>query len=138
MTARSNGIATPDQRRAALVIANAHRLEVAAVKRRIAALDREAGRALVAEMLRDRVDLSMSVERLLKTIHGFGASRATRLLATARIAPSRRPGELTDRQRGVLAWLLVDEMSARHALEDDPWAAYVEQPSDRERREHAA
>jgi hypothetical protein len=91
---------SPDQRLDALNTANEIRTRRAQLKR-----DLKAGRASIAALLLDPPSWlqSAKVHDILLAVPKLGRVKATKLLDSCRISPSKTFGGLTDRQRSELA-----------------------------------
>lgn len=95
----------------ALANANRIRLARAALKREIAA-----GRTSVAEVMHSETPdwlERMAVGELVRATRRMGPSKSTPLLRRVPVSESQQVGRLTERQRRVLAALMVD-WSARN------------------------
>jgi hypothetical protein len=100
---------TPDAHRfRALARANEIRMARAELKRQIADGEVDAADVILDPPLAAR---SWSVGELLVSQRGWGATRCRRFLARSHISERRRVGELTDRQRNLLAGELRAFMS---------------------------
>ena len=100
---------TPDVHRfRALARANQIRIARAELKRRIAEGEVEAADLILDPPLAAR---SWSVGELLVSQRGWGATRCRRFLAATHISERKPVGELTDRQRRLLATQLQAYMS---------------------------
>jgi hypothetical protein len=100
---------TPDAHRfRALARANEIRMARAELKRRIAE-----GEIDAADVILDRpfAALSWPVGELLMSQRGWGATRCRRFLARSNISERKRIGDLTERQRHMLAAQLGTLMS---------------------------
>lgn len=97
---------TLEQRRAALDLANAVRIERAAVKREV-----RAGSRWVVDLILDPPPslYSMKVRKLLLSVRRVGPVKADKLLRAAGVAPSKTLAGLSERQRHVLASALVKD-----------------------------
>lgn len=91
---------TAEQRLASLDRANAIRFYRAALKRRM-----RAGLVDVAALVADPAPelQTMRVEKLLRAIPGWGATKTRKVLRELRISESKTLGGLSDRQRRELA-----------------------------------
>lgn len=97
-------VRSPDQRMAALILANEIRCARARMKRELRAGTVDAV-ALVAEppsYLR-----TMKLEKFLVAIPGLGRVKARRMMNVARISDAKTVGGLSDRQRAELVAQLV-------------------------------
>lgn len=115
MTARSNGI---PQHMQALALANERRFAAAAVRRELVAADRDRA----AEMLWCADMHSLTVTRVLTALHGVGATKADRWCNAVRCHSNRRYEDLTQRQRAILADLLLDEHHTLWRLSTGCWS----------------
>lgn len=98
-----------EQRTGALRLANEVRSSNSRLRKEIFALEHLEGLGRVADLLDDPAPpvASLSVGRLLRYARRIGDAKVRRLLAVARVSSEdRRVGELTGRQRDVLAALL--------------------------------
>lgn len=93
----------PDQRMAALAIANDVRFARARLKRAL-----RAGRADVVALVADPPSYlhSMKVEKLLAALPGVGRVKVRRIMIVARISEAKTVGGLSVRQRDELVALL--------------------------------
>lgn len=91
------------------------RLRRAQQRTRVAALDPQPGREVLADLLDEHpyyLD-SVTIEALLRWPKRTGACHVERVLVRLEIWPLRRVDQLTDRQRrGVIAWLRHGELPA--------------------------
>jgi hypothetical protein len=101
------------QRRAALARANEIRLARAELKRRIAGGDVSA-----ANIILDSPEeaSSWAVWDLLMSQRSWGSSRCRKFLSTNNISETKRLGQLTDRQRELLAGQLRERSSRQVQL----------------------
>lgn len=113
---------------AALERANEVRTMNASRRREVEALPMMEGRRRVAELLleADEYTSAVPVERLLGWIHRIGVARVVVVLRVVGITPGRRVGDLTGRQREVLAAILVSgrplsAFSGRRLVEFATW-----------------
>lgn len=104
--------ATP-QHMAALQRANEIRIAAAAVKRRVAALDRFAGEEEVKRLLLDpEPDAELiEVAQLLRSINRWGRDRVKHACKASRVPADQRLGDLTDGQRARLANMVTQPRS---------------------------
>jgi hypothetical protein len=103
----------------ALERANANRFRHAARKREIAALDVPAGLELAAQTLENPEGYEGLRARLLITaVYRYGDTRAEHLLRGTGCNSETRIGQMTERQRGILAGLLRGQgsMVDRHGF----------------------
>lgn len=83
----------------ALKVANDIRSHRAQIKR-----DLHAGRQKILPLFLDppAAIANAYVSELLRSLRGFGRTRADKTLADARVSPTRRVANLTERERGAL------------------------------------
>lgn len=107
------------QRTAALGEANRRWSAIGGFRREVAAVPYAEGCEKIAHLLRFPVEELDGVRllRLLSMPRTVGATKAVGLLSTAQINPDRRLRELTDRERGLLAYGIMN----RYALDLDPY-----------------
>jgi hypothetical protein len=91
---------SPQQRRLALERANHIRNARAELKRQLRAGEVDAAEAILRS---SRDTDTMTVTELLSSQHGWGPTRATKLLRSVSLSESKRLGSLTERQRLTLA-----------------------------------
>lgn len=89
----------------ALELANATRSARAVVRRDLKAMSREASRQALASLIENPTDLWNKAELgyMLRMAAGVRHGMAARWLERAGLAPNKLFGELTDRQRRILA-----------------------------------
>jgi hypothetical protein len=107
------------QRLTALERANANRFRHAARKREIAALDVPAGLELAAQTLENPEGYEgLRARLLIKSVYRYGPTTAEALVRRAGGHYDSRVGQMTERQRGILAGLLRGQgsMVDRHGF----------------------
>jgi hypothetical protein len=116
MSASTIPVRSLEQRREALLKANAIRVGMSVVKRDIGKLSRVDGQVRAAELLENPTPLvmSMQVGHLVASIERVGYTKMLRLVTLVGIRSSdRHVGELSERQRYALAALLRTRAAAR-------------------------
>jgi len=91
----------PEQRQAALALANETRTYRAGVKRSLKLIEPDLSRKLVAEHVMDPPQrmVTMKVSELLLATPTLGPKKAHKMLRRAEVPPSKTLGTLTQRQR---------------------------------------
>ena len=94
-------MATEQQRREALLLANKIRIDRSKFKK-----DLKAGAIQVQDAILNPPDciVKMPIETLLLTLPGFGHGRVARTLRQAKVSLGKQIGSLSDRQRAALIW----------------------------------
>lgn len=103
------------QHMTALDNANRIRLGRAKIKRDLGELERDQGRIRAAQLILDPPDVleNMTLTDLLTAIHRVGLSHAKRWLRELGASEARTIGHLTERQRALLAGILL---TCRHKI----------------------
>ena len=112
------------QRRAALLIGNRVRYDNALLKAEVAELDHVSGLRYVALIVRESKgrasSQSLRVNQLLSSVSYLGEKSVNRMLIRSQIAHGRKIGQLSRRQRELLAGLLerrADDKQQRGATD---------------------